>query len=83
MRRPDRNAVLNTAYFLTGGISRLLLVWYEVGCFLIYCELNPDIESGKLGSAFEPRPSMIVKPSDREAFPSVLRMHAPQAEFSL
>ena len=42
-----------------------------------------NIEYGKLGSAFEPRESVIANPADRNAFLSILRKRAQQAEFSV
>ena len=42
-----------------------------------------DIQFGQLGSAFNPRTSMIASPLDRETFLNTLRTHARRAEFSV
>ena len=42
-----------------------------------------DIQIGELGSALNPRTSVIASPLDRETFLNTLRKHAEQAEFSV
>jgi hypothetical protein len=42
-----------------------------------------DIQFGELGSALNPRTSVIASPLDRETFLNTLRKHAEQAEFSV
>jgi hypothetical protein len=42
-----------------------------------------DIQFGELGSALNPRTSVIASPLDRESFLNTLRKHAEQAEFSV
>jgi hypothetical protein len=42
-----------------------------------------DIQFGRLGSALNPRTSVIVTPLDRETFLNTLRKHADRAEFTV
>ena len=42
-----------------------------------------DIQFGQLGSALNPRTSVIASPLDRETFLNTLRKHAERAEFSV
>jgi hypothetical protein len=42
-----------------------------------------DIEFGQLGSALNPRTSVIASPLDRETFLNTLRKHADRAEFTV